>query len=154
MKISAIGIVKQENGKTSIVLEERYVKALEELDGFSHLQLIWWAHAYEDQQYRQYTQSKKPYKQGPDTIGLFATRSPIRPNPIMLTTCKLERIEDTTVIVSGLEAFDGTPVLDIKPYLPCTDRVKEVQQPSWCDEWPDSVEASASYDWSKVFEEA
>lgn len=60
-------------------------------------------------------------------FGLFATRSPKRPNPIGLSLVKLEKIEKGILHISGVDAFDGTPVLDIKPYLPSVDCVKSVQ---------------------------
>jgi len=60
-------------------------------------------------------------------FGLFATRSPKRPNPIGLSIVKLEKIEDGILYISGVDAFDGTPVLDIKPYLPSVDCVKSIQ---------------------------
>ncbi|MBN1108636.1 MAG: tRNA (N6-threonylcarbamoyladenosine(37)-N6)-methyltransferase TrmO [Bacteroidales bacterium] len=60
-------------------------------------------------------------------FGLFSTRSPKRPNPIGLSVVKLEKIENGILYISGVDAFDGTPVLDIKPYLPSVDCVKSVQ---------------------------
>jgi tRNA-Thr(GGU) m(6)t(6)A37 methyltransferase TsaA len=58
------------------------------------------------------------------TFGLFSTRSPARPNPIGLAVIKLEKIEKGILFVSGIDAYDGTPVLDIKPYLPSIDCVR------------------------------
>lgn len=55
-------------------------------------------------------------------IGLFASRSPNRPNPIGFGVIRLERIENNKLFVSGIDAFDGTPVLDIKPWIPAIDR--------------------------------
>jgi len=60
-------------------------------------------------------------------FGLFSTRSPKRPNPIGLSIVKLEKIEEGILYISGVDAFDGTPVLDIKPYLPSVDCVKSIQ---------------------------
>lgn len=60
-------------------------------------------------------------------FGLFSTRSPKRPNPIGLSLVKLEKIEDGILYISGVDAFEGTPVLDIKPYLPSVDCVKSLQ---------------------------
>jgi len=60
-------------------------------------------------------------------FGLFATRSPRRPNPIGFSVIRLDRIESGKLFVSGLDAFDGTPVLDIKPYLPSIDCVKSIR---------------------------
>jgi tRNA-Thr(GGU) m(6)t(6)A37 methyltransferase TsaA len=70
-------------------------------------------------------QTARPPASNPEyTFGLVATRSPNRPNPIGLATIKLEKIENGILYVSGADAFDGTPVLDIKPYLPSIDGVK------------------------------
>ena len=60
-------------------------------------------------------------------FGLFSTRSPKRPNPIGLSVVKLEKIVDGNLYLSGTDAFDGTPVLDIKPYLPSVDAVHSIQ---------------------------
>jgi tRNA-Thr(GGU) m(6)t(6)A37 methyltransferase TsaA len=60
-------------------------------------------------------------------FGLFSTRSPKRPNPIGFSIVKLERIKEGVLYLSGVDAFDGTPVLDIKPYLPSVDCVKSIQ---------------------------
>ena len=59
--------------------------------------------------------------------GLFATRAPSRPNPIGFSIVKLEKIENGILYISGIDAFDGTPVLDIKPYLPSVDCIKSIQ---------------------------
>lgn len=60
-------------------------------------------------------------------FGLFSTRSPKRPNPIGFSIVKLEKIENGILYISGIDAFDGTPVLDIKPYLPSVDCIKSIQ---------------------------
>ena len=68
----------------------------------------------------------------PQKMGNLATRSPNRPNPIGLTVVKIVRIDGTSIFVDEIDAFDGTPVIDIKPYLPNGDRVnKEVALPKW-----------------------
>jgi tRNA-Thr(GGU) m(6)t(6)A37 methyltransferase TsaA len=59
-------------------------------------------------------------------FGLFSTRSPKRPNPIGFSIVKLEKIQDGILYVSGIDAFEGTPVLDLKPYLPSVDCVKSI----------------------------
>jgi len=60
-------------------------------------------------------------------FGVFSTRSPKRPNPIGFSVIKLDKIKDGVLYVSGTDAFDGTPVLDIKPYLPSIDKVESIQ---------------------------
>lgn len=151
MKLNPIGQVKKEEDEMVIEIKAEYLKALKELEDFSHIQVIWWASHYESEKYRGYTQSQKPYKEGPDTLGLFATRSPIRPNPIMMTVCELLAVEGHTLKIGYIDAFEETPILDIKPYLPCSDKVSQVKLPKWASDWPESIEASASFDWSKVF---
>ena len=66
------------------------------------------------------------------TKGVFATRSPHRPNPIGLSLLKLEKVEASTIYVSGIDLVDGTPVLDIKPYLPQVEAVPEAS-PGWSE---------------------
>ena len=61
------------------------------------------------------------------SFGLFATRTPKRPNSIGFSIVKLEEIENGVLYVSGVDAFDGTPVLDIKPYIPSIDCIKSIQ---------------------------
>ena len=71
----------------------------------------------------------------------MATRSPIRPNPIAVTACAL----------LAVDAENGTPVLDIKPYEPSDDKVRDVKMPDWCAHWPACLEESENFDWSKEF---
>lgn len=94
------------------------------LDGYSHLWLIWGFSANERDAW---AATVKPPRLGGNTrMGVFATRSPYRPNALGLSSVKLERIEHdekrgVVLIVSGADLMDGTPIYDIKPYLPYTD---------------------------------
>ena len=88
-----------------------------------------------------------------EVMGVFATRSPARPNPIALTTSEIINIDFTNgmIRVTFIDANDNTPVLDIKPYTPSFDRVETPGVPVWCSEWPKSTEASGCFDWGQVF---
>jgi len=99
---------------------------------------------------------QKPYRKGPDLLGIFSTRSPMRPNPIALSVAAVVGVdmEQGLIRLAYIDAEDGTPVLDIKPYLPCSDRVSRVQTPGWCSHWPQSMEGSATFDWPAEFETA
>ncbi|MNN86993.1 putative tRNA (adenine(37)-N6)-methyltransferase [compost metagenome] len=68
---------------------------------------------------------------------MFATRSPVRPNPLGLTVARILSVDlDQGIVeVSGLDAYPGTPVLDIKAYFPSTDRVRQVRVPEWATSW-------------------
>jgi tRNA-Thr(GGU) m(6)t(6)A37 methyltransferase TsaA len=64
-------------------------------------------------------------------VGVFATRSPVRPNPIALSVVRLLERRGHTLLVKGLDAYDGTPVLDIKPYIPYSDSIPDATFPHW-----------------------
>ncbi len=106
----------------------RVPEALRGLDQFSHLWLLWGFHQLRREAWRP---TVRPPRLGGNTrLGVFATRSPYRPNPIGLTVVRLEKIIDTAdrgqvLVVSGADMVDGTPIYDIKPYLPYVDCVAE-----------------------------
>lgn len=130
-----------------------YQKALEGLDGFSYIQVIWWFSQSDNIKSRSKLIEKKPYKKGPEVLGTFATRSPERPNPLAISTSYVTHIDKKNGIIylAWIDAFDGTPVLDIKPYTPSADRVEDPQSPSWCAHWPKSIEDSEAFDWEEEF---
>jgi tRNA (Thr-GGU) A37 N-methylase len=86
-------------------------------------------------------------------MGIFATRSPVRPNPIALSTSQIIHINHNKGIiqVAYIDANDGSPVLDIKPYTPSLDRVEAPGVPEWCHHWPMSIEQSGAFDWENEF---
>ncbi|MFX1482909.1 MAG: tRNA (N6-threonylcarbamoyladenosine(37)-N6)-methyltransferase TrmO [Promethearchaeota archaeon] len=95
-----------------VELSEEFVDGLKSLDGFSHIILLYWFHKAKPAK-----MLMKPYLDtGPH--GLFAIRSPSRPNPIGISIVKLVRIEETRLYVEGVDMIDGTPLLDIKPFIP------------------------------------
>lgn len=111
--------------ESRIVFEPEYrdPNALRGLEGYSHLWLIW---EFSDNVGREWTPTVKPPRLGGNTrMGVFATRSPFRPNPFGLSSVRLLRIEDSSegkvLIVSGADLKNETPILDIKPYLAYTD---------------------------------
>ena len=90
------------------------------------------------------------------TATMVATRSPARPNPLALTAVPVISIDIEAVVVRVpfIDAEDGTPILDLKPYHPAVDRIREVSVPQWCEGWPEWYEDSATFDWGAVFENA
>ncbi len=148
-----IGKVQIENGRYFIVLDKKHFEATTGLNEYSHIQVIWWFNLYDNKQTREHRVIEKPYVNGPDQVGVFATRSPVRPNPIALTPCVLLDVDQDKhrIEIASIDSEPNTPVLDIKPYQPCIDRVKEVQMPAWCQHWPQYYEDSADFDWSKEF---
>lgn len=108
--------------KTRIVFEPEYrvPEALRGIEGYSHLWLIWGFS--ENQSPITWSPTVRPPRLGGNKrMGVFATRSPFRPNPLGLSSVRLLRIEDGDLIVSGADLLDGTPIYDIKPYLSFSD---------------------------------
>lgn len=154
--VTAVGTVRSRPSDWALLIDEPYRDALRELDGFSHINVLYWCHLLDEPRYRELVVAEKPYKEGPDQVGLFATRSPARPNPIALTAVPVLGIDHSTGIVriAYIDAEDESPILDIKPYLPAVDRIRETQTPPWCTDWPQWYEDSATFDWGAVFENA
>lgn len=152
-QVSPIGkIVIKEDGMF-IELKPKYIPALQALEGFSHLNVIWWFSDFDNEEARKTLKASQPYKTAPAVMGIFATRSPIRPNPIALTAAQIIHInyECGMIQLAYIDAKDGTPVLDIKPYTPSLDRVESSMVPKWCSHWPKSLEESSDFNWENEF---
>lgn len=148
-----IGKVAIENGRYFIELDGEVFAAVQGLEDFSHIKMIWWFNLYDSEETRKYYVMDKPYKKGPDKIGVFATRGPVRPNPIAVTVCKLLSVDAQKhrIEIAYTDAENETPVLDLKPYYPCEDRVREASVPGWCAHWPKYFEDGDDFDWSAEF---
>jgi len=121
--------VRDKNVVSRIVFREELTEALEGLEEFSHLFVLFWLHEMSDEDKR--IMKVHPRGRGDmPLLGIFATRSPHRPNPIGLTRVKLLGVEGNVVTVQGLDAYDGTPVLDIKPF-DSWDITKDFRVPEW-----------------------
>lgn len=154
MKLEEIGHAECENGEFKIILNPQYKAGLKGLEGFSHLQLIWWFSGCDNKEDRSILTVEKPYRNAPAVLGVFATRSPERPNPIACSVCEVKNIDIEKGVVSldYFDAFTGTPILDIKPYQPSVDKVEKPQVPAWCSHWPKNYESSGDFCWEKEFE--
>lgn len=113
--------------------------------------MLWWAHEVAQAE-RSVTTIRSPYRCGPPTLGVLATRSPARPNPIGLSVAALLAVDHARGVLglAHLDAVPGTPVLDVKPYTPSLDRVARPSVPDWCAGWPDDLESSGTFDWRTV----
>ncbi len=147
-RIKPIGFIKVQDGQYSLHLHEEYVTGLKHIEGFSHLQIIWWAHLSDDPEARSRNLAKNLFKNAPDEVGVFASRTPERPNPLMLSTIKAEGIDLKKGIITMpfIDAENGTPVLDIKPYFP-VERIRNSKTPQWYDHWPKWAEDAHRFDW-------
>ncbi len=102
-----------------VVVDEKYIDGLQDLDGFSHIYLLYSFH-----EAARTEMSVVPFMDK-QTRGVFATRSPLRPNHIGISIVNLTRVEGNKVFVNGIDILDGTPLLDIKPYVEKFDAVQD-----------------------------
>jgi len=140
ISLKVIGIVRNginqrpepgwEEVVSEIVVDSRLTEALDGLEEFSHIIVLYWMHQVP-------TLGQVPTKIHPrgrqelPPVGLFASRAPCRLNPVGETTVRLLERQDNILKVEGLDAIDGTPVIDIKPYIPGYDSVTDAKAPSW-----------------------
>ena len=139
MTLKAVGIVRSEIKQplrrdckevvSDIVIDSSLAEALDNLDDFSHIIVPYWMHRATSRQVQ--TKVRPGGKPELPLLGLFATRSPHRPNPIGMATVRLLQRQDNILRVKGLDAIDGTPVIDIKPYIPGYDSAANIKVPPW-----------------------
>jgi tRNA-Thr(GGU) m(6)t(6)A37 methyltransferase TsaA len=129
--VRPIGHVEKTDDCTRMVLDKKYQPGLLGLEGFSHIHVFWWFDQNDTPDKRATLQvHPRGNPQNPLT-GVFATRSPMRPNLIALTLCKVLSIRENIVEVEKIDAFSGTPVLDIKPFIPGHDTATDAKNPDW-----------------------
>jgi tRNA-Thr(GGU) m(6)t(6)A37 methyltransferase TsaA len=130
VRTTAIGDeVKDKTRISRILIHPELTEALDGVDGFSHLFVLFWLHKIPDKQRKTLKVHPRGRKDMP-LLGVFATRTMLRPNPVGLTVVKLVKIEGNVLTIRGLDALDGTPVLDIKPF-DSWDTAKNVKVPEW-----------------------
>jgi tRNA (adenine37-N6)-methyltransferase len=149
--LKPIGTVRA--GKTfAVELEEKYTAGLEGLKGFSHVIVVWYADKNPKWKAEDLTMDK-PYRLAPARLGVFATRSSHRPNPICVSVAAVSSIDAKKGLVKlwWTDAEDGTPVLDVKPYYHCSEYARDAKTPEWSAHWPACYEESGDFDWGSEF---
>jgi tRNA-Thr(GGU) m(6)t(6)A37 methyltransferase TsaA len=118
--------------ESAIHVDEEFARGLDGIEQFSHVLVVFWMHEAEFKAERDLVRRPRGRRDMPEA-GIFAQRARHRPNPIGITAVRLLGREGNVVRVRGLDAIDGTPVLDIKPYVPVYDRVGDAVVPAWMD---------------------
>ena len=145
LRLRPIGIVRSDRSEAiddawdevaaSIVLDSNRFEpdALLGLDAFSHIEVIYYFHGVTAE--REESGARRP-RDRPDwpRVGIFAQRGKNRPNRLGVTTCRLLAVEDRSIRVQGLDAIDGSPVLDIKPYMSGFAPRGPLREPPWAKE--------------------
>jgi tRNA-Thr(GGU) m(6)t(6)A37 methyltransferase TsaA len=137
-QVYPIGYVRRSEDDVYLEILEPFRPALKQLNHFSHVMVFWWADRHDNERSRTIMQTEPFYASGKLT-GVFATKAEYRPNPLAMTTCEVLEVdeENGTVRIANIDAYDGTPVVDLKAYFPVCDRVKEATIPEWLSDWPE-----------------
>lgn len=124
--LKEIGKVDQRQDSPKLLLQKEYLPALDGLNGFSHIIVVWWFDKLDSEELRSIKVLDKPYKCGPESIGVLATRSPVRPNLIVIPMVKVGNLnfDNGAIKIEYIDAEDNSPSLHIKPYYPNSDKVK------------------------------
>jgi tRNA-Thr(GGU) m(6)t(6)A37 methyltransferase TsaA len=132
--IKPIGVVRKTDDDAWIEIFEAYTDGLLGLEGFSHIYVLYWFDHNDTPQNRQ-TLQVHPRKDPRNPLtGVFATHSPLRPNLIALCRCKIVSITENLIQIEDIDALDGSPVIDIKCYIPGAPEKSEVRLPDWVDQ--------------------
>jgi tRNA-Thr(GGU) m(6)t(6)A37 methyltransferase TsaA len=123
------GLADAEPATIELNAGHNFEQAVQDLDSFSHIWVLYWMHLNSG-----WNPTVMPPRGPKIRRGLFSTRAPHRPNSIGLSVVRLKRIEGRTLFIEEHDMLDGTPVLDIKPYLPYADAIPEAE-----NGWPGEV---------------
>jgi tRNA-Thr(GGU) m(6)t(6)A37 methyltransferase TsaA len=127
-----IGVVeKAGEQEAKIRIFPEFCAGLKGIENFSHLIILYWIHLRDNEEERR-TLLVFPKRHAVNVeTGVFACRSPSRPNPIGLCVVRLLKIEECNLTVKDLDALEGSPIIDIKPYIPRADSIPNAQVPEW-----------------------
>ncbi|MGB9854760.1 MAG: tRNA (N6-threonylcarbamoyladenosine(37)-N6)-methyltransferase TrmO [Candidatus Bathyarchaeales archaeon] len=131
-EVRFIGVVEEAGEqRAKIRVFPEFCSGLKGIEGFSHLIILYWIHLRDSEaERRTLLVFPRRHKVNVKT-GVFACRSPSRPNPIGLCVVELVEVKNCVLTVRGLDAFEGSPIVDIKPYIPRIDSFPEARVPDW-----------------------
>ncbi|GAF88741.1 unnamed protein product [marine sediment metagenome] len=130
-QIFPVGVVRKTEEATWIEIFDAYSDALLGLEGFSHIYVAFWFHENDEAEKRKVLRVHPRKDKNNPLSGVFATHSPLRPNLIGLTICKIKSIKARRIEIEDIDAFDGTPVIDIKCYIPGSVAESDIYLPAW-----------------------
>ena len=131
IEIHPIGVVKRQGDRALVELRPELAPALDGLTGFSHVWVFYWFHE-NDRPDERATLKVHPRRDPANPLtGVFATRAPVRPNLIGFTCGRIIGVKGNVLEVEGLDAREGSPVVDLKPYIPEGDAIPDARVPAW-----------------------
>jgi tRNA-Thr(GGU) m(6)t(6)A37 methyltransferase TsaA len=136
-ELAFIGIVEEAGEKDAkIRIYPKFCAGLKGVEAFSHIIILYWMHLCDSEKERR-TLLVFPKRHGVDVeTGVFACRSPSRPNPVGLCIAERLKVEGCILSVRGLDALHGSPIIDIKPYIPRADSFFDARVPEWIGRGP------------------
>jgi len=137
-RLRFIGVVEEAGEVSRIRLFPGFCGGLDRLGDFSHAIVLYWFHLRDSEEERRVLKVLPRRHPGAPRVGVFASRSPSRPNPIGLCVVGLVELEGCILRVRGLDAVEGSPIIDIKPYLPRAESVPDARVPGWALQGPPS----------------
>lgn len=129
--IYPIGFIKKFNDVTEIDIYDEFSDALLGLDSFSHIHVLYWFHQNDTPEKRRILRVHPRKKERNPLTGVFATHSPARPNLLALSLCRIISIESNRIRIHEIDALDGSPVIDIKCYIPPEESLQNIHLPDW-----------------------
>ncbi len=126
-----IGTVHQRDQQAWIDIFPAYRDGLLGIEQFSHINVLYWLHENDHEEGRSVLRVHPCGNEANPLTGVFATHSPRRPNPIALTRCRVIAVADNRIVVDAIDAFDGSPVIDIKAFFPDEDGDEPLRFPRW-----------------------
>jgi len=130
-QVMPIGVVRKTEEAIWIEIFKPFRNALLGLGGFSHIQVLFWFHENDTAERRKILRVHPRNDKKNPLTGVFATHSPVRPNLIGLSLCRIKSIKGRRIEIEDIDAFDGTPVIDIKSYIPGSVTETDIQLPAW-----------------------
>jgi len=135
-RVRFIGVVEEAGERSKVRIFPRFCEGIRGLNEYSHVIVLYWFHLRDSEGERQTLRVIPRRHPGAPEVGVFASRSPSRPNPIGLCVTELVKIENCTLTLKGLDALEGSPIVDIKPYLPRADLIPNARAPEWTSQGP------------------
>lgn len=129
--VRPIGEVQIRNGETVLAIDARCADGLKGLEQFSHVWVFYWFDRNDTPEKRRILRVHPRGDSKNPLTGIFATRSPVRPNLIALTLCKILSVSGNCVRIDKIDALPGSPVIDLKPYIPSCDCRPDASVPAW-----------------------
>jgi len=129
--IYPVGLIRKKDDTAWIEIFAEYREAMLGLEGFSHIHVFFWFHENDTAELRRTLQVHPRKDPSNPLTGVFATHSPMRPNLIGLTRCRIRGVEGNRIAIDAIDARDGSPVVDIKCFIPDAQPLADVRLPDW-----------------------